>query len=682
MDRRQEKNCTALDYEQAIARLRARHLSAVRAMTDDADLREAELFRRILAEIPLGGDPGSFRLAGLFGDSGKLPIPDGPVPPPQSDSERRIHELFDNLQCASWISTGHTTLDYASVLEQGLLALAEQAPNRAQRVALLAVVDFAERYAELGFELCRKVPARPAETFAEALQSILLVQAMAGIAEYSFASISLGRLDQYCCQYFDRDRKRGVSEAELAGVLREFLRMLNVHGDHAKALNLGGCDRDGNDQFNDLSRLILRLAAEQRLPAPLLALRCHARTRDEDLALAIRPELFTIGQPTFYGEENCRKTLRKRGVPEEDLDNWCVNSCMGLMIAGREFSDMWAVVCNCLPGLEAALNNGTPFRPCGLSIETPSRYNDIGELTEAMLAFDRKLIRLLLEYHSGLNAEAFERGGCHPSPFTSALLHGGVQGRDRLHGGTRYHTANVNLFALVNAADALTAIDELVFRRKSRTLEEIVSATKNNFESAGELRRDLLACPKYGNGDRRADAVAADLAGRIARIIREETPAGDIQYMPSFHTLNSHVCRGAHYPASCDGRLAGEPFAKNIGPTAGRTHEGIPGLIRSATAIDQTEFPGGQALDVSCDAALCRTGESGKKFSAAIRTYFELGGLQLQVNAVSVEDLENAQKKPEQYRDLTVRIGGYSARFITLTPEIRREMIERFKCNA
>lgn len=681
MDREQEKNSMALDYEQAIARLRARHHSAVRAMTADADLREAELFRRILAEIPLGGDPTGSRLAGLFGDSEKLPVPNNSEPTTKTEAERRFNELCDNLQCVCWISTNHTTLDYASVLEQGLLALAEQAPNRAQRVALLAVVNFAERYAELGFDLCRKVPAHPAETFAEALQSILLVQAVSGIAEYSFASISLGRFDQYCYKYFDNDRKRGVSESELADVLREFLRMLNVHGDHAKALNLGGCDRNGNDQFNDLSRMILRLAAELRLPAPLLAFRCHARTRDEDLALAVRPELFTIGQPTFYGEENCRKTLRKRGVPEEEIDNWCVNSCMGLMIAGREFSDMWAVVFNCLPGLEAALNHGTPFRPCGLSIETPSRYGSIGELMETMFAFDRKLLRLLLEYHSRYNAEAFERG-CHPAPFTSALLHGGVPGNDRLHGGTRYHTGNVDLFALANVADALTAIDELVFRKKSRTLEEIVSATKNNFEGAEELRRELLACPKYGNGDPAADAVAAELARRIARIIREESPEGGILYMPSFHTLNTHVDRGAQYPASCDGRLAGDPFAKNIGPTAGRNHEGIPGLIRSAAAIDQTDFPGGQALDISCDSAFCKTAEARKKFRAVVRSYFELGGLQLQVNAVSVEDLRNAQKEPERYRDLIVRIGGYSARFVQLPPRIRQEMIERFESSS
>lgn len=668
------------DYYKAIDFLRRRNEEDPELRKLNGDDREAELFRRILAGIPVGGDPRNSMLAGYFGvpegESGfDLPPAVAPQSPPDS-----FDALDGKLQCAVTIAANHTTLDYEAVLNRGLLALAGETPNPAQRTALLAVVKFAERYAERGFTLCRRVPAHPATTFAEALQSILLVQAMTGISERSFASISLGRFDRYCYPYFERDRKRGIKESELAAVLREFMRMLNLHGDFAKALNIGGGDRDGNDQFNDLSRMILRLSAELRLPAPLLAVRCTETMRDEDLALATRPELFTIGQPTFYSEENCRKTLQKRGVPADDLDRWCVNSCMGLMIAGREFSDMWAVVCNVLPGLEAALNGGEPFRPCGLAVEPPRDCNDIEALTEAMLAWDRKLLRLLMERHSQRNAEAFERG-CRPSPFVSALLSGGTPGADRLHGGPRYHTANVDLFALVNASDALAAIDELVFRRKSRTLAEIATAARNNFEGAEELRRELLACPKFGNGDPTADKFAARLAKRLAAIIREENPKGGILYMPSFHTLNTHVGRGADYPASCDGRRAGEPFAKNIGPMQGRNREGISGVIRSAATIDQTDFPGGQALDIYCDRPLYMTEEARKKFRATLRTYFKLGGLQLQVNAVSIEELEEAEKHPELHEDLTVRIGGYSMRFTRLPREVQHEMIERFKHN-
>lgn len=676
------------NYERAIARLRLIHTPSVYAEVQDADMREAELFRRILADIPIDGDPGHSRLAAIFGDDDANPLP---MPEADAAAMSRLQppvpgDPFGDHYCGNGhcieISCNHTTLDYELVLERGLCKLADEAPTPAQRTALRAVIDFAGRYARLGFGVCRRVPAEPAESFAEALQCVLLLQALTGISEYSFYSISVGRLDQYCYKYFEHDRTHGVSEAELAAVLGEFMQKLNIHGDPAKALNIGGCDGNGNDQFNDLSRLILQVAAELRLPAPLLAVRCHAGTRDEDLALATRPELFTVGQPTFYGEENCRETLRKRGVRPEDLDRWCVNSCMGLMIAGREFSDMWAVVCNCLPGLEAAINGGSPFRrEDGLSIEVPTQYGSIDELMEAMFAYDRKLLRLLLARHCRLNEEAFERG-YHPSPFTSALLRGGIPGADRLHGAPRYHTGNVDLFALINVADSLAAIDELVFRRRHRTLAEIAAAAREDFKGHEDLRQELLACPKFGNGDRTADDFAARVASQLARIIREENPAGIVHYMPSFHTLNTHVGRGAGYPASCDGRHAGEPFAKNIGPMAGRSHEGITGLIRSGAAIDQTTFSGGQALDIYCDASLCRTDSARRKFRDALRTYFELGGLQLQVNAVSISDLENALEKPEQYRDLTVRVGGFSARFVSLPQVIQREMIERFRHGA
>ncbi len=613
---------------------------------------EAESFRRILAEIPIAGTP--LGMAGLFGidpDDHSYDLPPAPPAAPVAP------QPFEHSVA---VSLNHTTLDYANILKSGLRAIAEAAPVPDQKTAVEAVIAFAGRYAELGFEACRRVPEYPARTLAEALQSIFLIHAVTGIAEHSFASISLGRLDQYCYPYFRRDLENGVPIAELKRQLAEFIRMLNTCGDAAKALNLGGCDSAGNDLCNDLTRLLAEVLAEERLPAPLIAVRCHRNMRDEDLALFTRPELFTIGQPTFYSEENCRKTLLKRGVPESDLEYWCVNSCMGLMIGGREFSDMWALVVNVLPGLSAAI--------------TPES-SGIDEIFAALLDYHRQLLPRLMEQHGALNKKAL------PAPFISALLTGGAPGLDRLQGGVKYHTGNVDFFALVNASDALVAIDELVFRRKTRTLAELIRAVECNFEDAEEIRLELLNCPKFGNGNAVADQMAAKLARELARIVRETNPPGHIQYMPSFHTLNTHVWRGGSYPATLDGRKAGEPFAKNVGPMQGRNRQGISGLLHSAAAIDQTDFPGGQALDIYLDRNMYDTPEALRNFRAMLRSYFDLGGLQIQVNAVSIEDLKKAIKTPELYEDLTVRIGGYSRRFNSLGYQDRLEMIERFQFN-
>ncbi len=660
-------------YEKNVSFLR-RKISAHPSLKSlPEDLREAEIFSRILREIPIHRFSPEEQLAGEYGalpEDRRFDLPPVPAGTPEEDSER-----FHRLGCDCAVTLNHTTLDYERLLKKGLRGILEETDSPAWKKALSGVCDFAGRYAdELGFEQCRRVPALPARTFPEALQSIFLVNSLDGIAEHSYASTSFGRFDQYLYPFYREAVRKGISEKEIKNLLREFFRKLNRYGDGAGAVNLGGVDTSGKDLFNDFSRISVDVLKELHLPAPLIALHFHKGMREEDFSRLTSPELFKIGQPSFYGEENVRRTLTKRGVPPEELDRWCVNSCMGLMVGGLEFSDMWAVVFNALPGLEAALNHGRAFRPFELSVETPERYESIEEIADVMFRYDRELLKLLIDRHSAMN-HSFRV----PSPFTSALLSGGIPGKDRLHGGVKYHTANVDLFAVANAADSLTAIDELVFHRKCCTLEKLVEAVKNNWKGQEKLRHEVLACPKFGNGESSPDSWVRRISDRLADFILAFNRGRAIFYMPSFHTLNTHVARGRYYPASPDGRLAGDPFAKNIGPTPGRNFEGISALMRSAAAVDQSRFCGGQALDVYLDRALYETPEALSKLRTAIRTYFQMGGLQLQVNAVDIRELEAALKHPEQYENLTVRIGGYSRRFNTLNDAEKRELIERFK---
>lgn len=171
------------------------------------------------------------------------------------------------------------------------------------------------------------------------------------------------------------------------------------------------------------------------------------------------------------------------------------------------------------------------------------------------------------------------------------------------------------------------------------------------------------------------------MAARFAAIVRNHSDA-DMTYMPSFHTLNLHVGLGAGWGAGLDGRRAGEPFAKNVGPMQGRNHSGLTALLASAARVEQEYFYGGQALDLHIDAELIENAADRAKFQAAVQTYFQLGGLQIQVNGVNVDSLKQAMIEPEKYGDLTVRIGGYSARFVNLLPGIQRDMITRFEHHA
>lgn len=690
-----DDNMITVDYRPVLAYLRAEALADPKIAALLPPQREAMVFSQILEQLPIGKIPETL----LAGDYGLVFAEDAlkekvaawhPIPPQKaSGGDDPFDCLSRQYYSRAGFSPAHSSAAYELVLQLGLegmiAGMTTAAPEdeeylQAEIITLRAVCAWSERYADLGFEACRQVPARPPRNFAEAVQAVWLVHTVIGIGEKCDASLSLGRLDQYLYPFYRADLASGVPEARLEAVLTDLLLKLNRYGDAACAVNLGGLTADGRDMFNDLTRLIVKVAVQLQLPSPILAARVHPGLGQEDFDSLTVPELFGIGQPSFYGEVSCRQALLQRGVPQAEVHRWAVNSCMGLIMPGEEFSDMWALVFTFLLPLELALNGGRPLRgelPFTLKTVAPSEYENAAAVMWTLEAYAEELLALLIKRHREINRR---EGLDNPDPYLSALLGGGIPGRDRLLGGPRYHTANVDAFALVNAADALTALDRVVFRDHRRSLAEVVVAVKNNFVGEEALRLELLAAPKYGNGEDEADRMVAALAGSFAAMVRRHSTP-ELIYMPSFHTLNGHVNAGQNWGASADGRLAGEPFAKNIGPMQGRNRNGLTALLQSASTIDQEYFYGGQALDLHLDAEIVADKADARKFQAALQTYFQLGGLLAQVNGVKAATLKKALLKPEDYGDLTVRIGGYSARFVTLAPEVQREMIRRFECH-
>jgi len=682
------------DYSPCLSYLRQKNNADPRVKALSPGLRAAEILRRILMALPIGKITGE-SLAGdyglMFADAEfreRVDIQDQPKP-----ELMLVHAVSQQNHCLASFTPAHTTVCYDALVKQGLNGIisglearqagADQTGDEyldAEIQALRAICDWGSRYAELGFDACRRVPAQPPRSLLEALQAVWLVHTAVGIAEKCDASLSLGRIDQYLYPFYRADLDRGVPEEHLAAAVTDFFLKLNRYGDASGALNLGGVDAHGHDLFNDLTRLFIRVAAKLQMVAPILAAHIHPGLRREDFDLLTAPELFRIGQPSFYGEFSCRKALLQRGVPATDVHRWAANSCMGLMMPGEEFSDMWGIIFTFLLPLELALNHGRPLKgDLSFRLQTvcPEQYDNVAAILNTTIAYADELLAKLIKRHGQITAE---EGANNPDPLVSALLCGGTAGRDRILGGPRYHTINVDAFALVNASDALTAIDHVVFQRQRHTLPELVEAARNNFEGQEALRLELLACPKYGNGNAAADHTVKELAARFAAIVRKNSD-GRMTYMPSFHTLNFHVGLGAGWGAGLDGRRAGEPFAKNVGPMQGRNHNGLTAVLASAATIEQEFFYGGQALDLHIDAELVKTPADRAKFQAALQTYFQLGGLQIQVNGVNVDTLKKALVEPEKYADLTVRIGGYSSRFVDLSPEIQREMIERFQNN-
>ena len=209
-------------------------------------------------------------------------------------------------------------------------------------------------------------------------------------------------------------------------------------------------------------------------------------------------------------------------------------------------------------------------------------------------------------------------------------------------------------------------------------MPELVAALARDFSGAEDLRQALLAAPKFGRAHRQADGMVRWLADAFATAVTAHRRDG-LSYLPSFHTLNAHLGAGAKTAASADGRHAGEPLAKNLGPMLRGTPFDATEVLLSCAAVEQRRFGGGQAVDLSLDGAVLGTPRGRAAFQALLRTYFGRGGLQVQVNGVTPAILRAAMADPEHHRQVTVRIAGYSARFVTLARAVQEEMVQRLE---
>ena len=663
--------------------------------------REARVFEGILRGIPVGASKAGI-ISGEMGmefvrdeerAAWEMRIEAAKIPP--EDMRQCPFQKMDALFGfqASDGGKAHSIIDYGRVLSQGLRGVCEHIESEmpgsgkakretlgAMHIALKALAEFSRRYAE-GNPLCAQVPWEPAKSFAEALQCLWLLNIGIAVSEGSSASISLGRFDQYILGLYRSDIAKGVAKAELETQLADFFRMLNnpEFADAAMNLNLGGVDAEGRSMYNELSRLIVKVASALRLPAPLMAARIYDGIPQDDFDMLCDPELLLVGQPSFYGEEPCRRALAARGVPASEIPNWAANSCMGLMMPAQEWSDMWGSVINMLIPLELAINKGRPFKgelPFVLKTQAHENYRSFEELFETVCDYASELTGLFVEE---TERRREERGRTHPNPFVSALLDDCIgRGLDKLQGGVRHRTLIVEAFGLINCADALLAIKKLAFDSQEFRLDALAAAAKCDYEGAEGILRRIKALPKYGNADKEADGMAAKLASRFAEAVSSHS-TDELSCAPSFHTLNAHVWKGAKTAASLDGRREGESLAKNIGSRPGIASKGHSSLILSATGIDQAKFFGGQALDLSFDPSIFKTKDGRRKFQALLKVYFKRGGLLAQVNGLSPETLRKAMAEPEKHKDLIVRIGGFSLRFTGMPEAAQRDFIARFE---
>jgi len=620
--------------------------------------------------------------------------------------------------------------DYESVLTKGLNALIAQAEEsledtrlfsaeavgradllRAIILSLRAIVDFAGRLAaaaeaeaqkvrdparraelEAIADACRRVPAEPARTFREALQSmwiVILSILPAGI-------LSFGRLDQLLFPYYEADLAAGRITREAALELLQWLRIKdsqivitsgqthrNKYGGLAKWHNLviGGQDADGRDATNELSHLILEAAETCPCPHPTITMRVHGGTPPALMDRALRLIGTGIGLPALLSDSNCIEFLEREGIDLPTARNYAVAGCLAINIIAE--SRMVACPMFVAPlVLNFALHGGIDPRTGQRAGPETRPLDQCPDFETFYAAVKTQLGHFLALQGEFNNVTIHSYGERFPQPVESALSKGGIGADRNILGRTlRYENGSgINPIGLINVSDSIVAIKTLVFEDRSVTAADLLRHLASDWAGPdGERARSLaLAAPKFGNDDDRADWFAKDIYDFAIETITGLSTTYGGKHKGSAITIGTCVLpAGIQAGATPDGRRAGESIADEaVTPMRGRDRHGLSAALSSAAKIDQAAWAS-LAMDVRIHPSLLADEARRSDVARTIHAYFAAGGKHMQFNAVDNETLRAAQADPARYRDLIVRIGGCSAYFTQLDPQIQEELIER-----
>ncbi|MFH2006182.1 MAG: pyruvate formate lyase family protein [bacterium] len=630
---------------------------------------------------------------------------------------------------------GHVILDYETVLERGLRAMHEEVRQarealpsqhgpeweflKSVELALDGVMLFARRLAERIertladtvdphrrqvlaqlLERCRNAPLEPPRTFAEAVQALWTVKTAVELA-HPMNLHCFGRLDQCLIAYYRRDLAAGRTTEEDARVLLEELLLKimtqnvrlesNLLTDYyhrflgSSPVTVGGLRPDGRDGTNELTSLFIRAAHRSRAVTNL-SIRVSEETPDavfHELAQCLAEGTSSY---SLFNDELTIEAMRRRGFAEQDARNYAISGCVEAICPGKSSGlSATALLLNRL--LDITLRNGDSalmagrIRGEGLRTGDPDDFQSFDELLAAFHRQGRHFIEKIVE---GSNLRDRLYAEYLPAPHISAFLDGCFERRrDVTQGGSRYDLAGISMInAVANVVDSLCAIKQLVFEERSVTVRELLEALDHNFLGYEQLHRRLRDLPgKWGNGDPETDQLAHRIMkGLFEQTYQYQTVRGGpfVVYLISMIT---HTIDGRLSIASPDGRPAATPFAASCNPYNVERF-GATAAMRSVAALPFEDVLGCAVNMKFHPSAIGDTPETRAKWIALIRTYFQLGGAQLQPTAVSAEVLQQARERPEEHRDLIVKVGGYSTYFVDLGSEIQDEIIARTEHSA
>jgi len=612
---------------------------------------------------------------------------------------------------------GHAIPAFEPILANGLQGLRAQgeaavsaypveAPDYAERqdqwqamaIALDVLSAYVQRYAALAREMaaaetrpgrreeleeiaitCDHVASEPPRTLHEALQLVWFVHLGIKMDDGGVGH-SFGRFDQYLHPYLRSDVEAGRLTLDQAReLLALFWIKLNREGDDLAHLTLAGQTPDGGDATNDLSLLCLQVDRWVSRKQPNLSTRVHPATPDwywKEIARTVRQG---AGHPAIFNDSVIIPGLVDYGLPEVLARDHAQVGCVETYLPGlaAPWTDCYLNLAKCL---ELALSDGccmlTGTR-LGPSTGDPRTF---GTFESLFAAYERQVQDALYQMLAAKDGYDAVVSQIEPEPLNSAFVQDCLErGRDASDDGARYLLTGAYGVGLGTTVDSLAAVKALVYDERLLGLDELLAALAGDF--GGHERIHALCrerAPKYGNDDPRADGVAVHVVESFGRLMRAyPSPSPHALHYGMLGSVTSHTKMGAATAASADGRRAGETLSDGGSPSQGANRRGPTATLRSLAKPDYRLVPGGAAINLMLSPASV-AGEDGlSRLADLLKSYIAMGGEQLQVNVVDGDTLRRAAADPERYRELVVRVAGFTAYFVTLTPELQAEIIVR-----
>ena len=633
-----------------------------------------------------------------------------------------------NRDCA----TGHIIPDYHNILKTGLIAYKEQCQKQLDTLAidsrekqeqadfwnaaiitLDAAEQFAFRYSKLAEQLageetdiirreelftisrtCQKVPMHAPDTFMEALQCVWFLHLIVTIESNGHGN-SFARFDQYMNDFYLRDLAVGRITKEQAVELLEcfFIKTTDIIKLRDKFYSesfagypvwqnmvIGGQTKDGKDASNEMSHLVLQANREVQTSQPTVSVRYFDGLSQQLMEESIDMIQQGMATPAFFNDKLVIPIMQEKfNVTLEEARDWGILGCVEPCIPGYTDGRPTVGYVNLLKCLELVLHNGVnPVNGEQLGPKTGEAvsFTSLEELQHALYTQIDYFVDLMLH---GFNIVGSVHSVRQQMPFASLLIQDCIKnGRSIQNGGARFSESGAFICGIGNVSDAVAAIDTLVFQKKTYRMEELMTALAANFGGYEQMRLTLLnKAPKYGNDDDYVDGIAADIVAHYKESLQRYRDSRGGKFTVVVESQSMNVSQGKCVLASADGRFAHEPVNDNCSPVMGRDVNGPTATINSVAKLNQKNAQDGCLYNIRFDPRSIQ-GEKGKLvLQSIVKTYFNHMGEHIQMNVVDDETLRAAQREPEKYRNLLVRVAGYLAYFTELDKDVQNNVIAR-----